>query len=139
MTPNPSVAPQNILILKTGRLLSSVLDQVARQLFPDACVHVAASLRAGGAVLTTHPVDLLLTGVSFPDGDAFDLIERYSESRRVLVVTNHWEHRVLAALRILPIRGVFDPTSDGVDELGDAVQLVVEGGHYWSVSVLDRL
>jgi DNA-binding NarL/FixJ family response regulator len=139
MTPHPIAAPSAVLILKSGRLLGSVLREVVRERFPAAMIQVAHTIAAGRALLAERPIDLLLTGVGFPDGDALDLIAQQGERRRVLVVTSHWEHRVLAALRVLPIRGVFDPSSEDAEQLDAALAAVTQGGHYWSLSVLDRL
>jgi DNA-binding NarL/FixJ family response regulator len=139
MTPISLAAPSVVLILKSSRLLGSVLREVVQDRFAAATIHVANTLAEGRLKLDEQPIDLLVTGVGFPDGDALEVIAQQGERRRILVVTSHWEHRVLAALRVLPIRGVFDPSSEDAQQLDEALEAVAQNGHYWSLSVLDRL
>jgi DNA-binding NarL/FixJ family response regulator len=132
-----------ILVLKADRLCASIIQQVARRTFPESYVRTVNTMADARAELGSQPVDLLLTGLVFPDGDALDLLTERSEQsglfRRALVVTGKWEHQVLATLRLLPIQGVFDPMTDGIDQLETAMRLAARGERYWSATTAHRL
>ena len=53
--------------------------------------------------------------------------------------TANCENRVLAALRTMPIQGVFDCANDPPEQLAVALQMIAAGTRYWSPSVQERV
>lgn len=142
MLPIPRSDTPRILVLKGDKLCASVLTETVGRIFPNAFVFRETTLQGALGLLAADPVDLLLTGISLPDGDTLDLLAELPERRqfrRALVVTGRWEHRLLAILRLLPIHGVFDSNSEGEEQIETALRLVSKGERYWSASVLERL
>jgi DNA-binding NarL/FixJ family response regulator len=135
--------PDEILILKADRLCASILGQAAQRIFPGARFRVAATIDGATAALAAQPVNLLITGLGFLDGDILDLLaEKPAQPRRfrrALVVTGRRELRLLTALKTLPIQGVFDPTTEELEQFEVAIKLVAGGSAYWSASILARL
>lgn len=129
-----------ILILKADTLCASVVEHVAKKVFPGAHFRRETSLARAISGIAADPVDLLLTGLGLPDGDALDLLTEKVEQRnfkRALVITSRTEHRILSVL--LPLHGIFDPNSEGLDELENAIRTAASGGRYWSPNILERL
>jgi DNA-binding NarL/FixJ family response regulator len=132
-----------VLILKADRFYGEALRQAVHQAFPAAAVQVISRLRDAKVFLAATRVDLLILGMNLLDGDALELLTsvalRGHRSRQVLVVTGCKEEPVLRQLRSLPIDGVFDPTSEGVDQFDQALQALALGRSSWSYSVLECL
>ena len=144
---NPMSSPLNsrspkILIVKSDVLYAGVLQGATQRVFPTATFRREVTLKNARAALLEEPVDLLLTGVSLPDGDTLDLLAEPFARRgfgNALVVTGRQEHRIFAVLRGLAIQGVFDPNDEGLDQFEKALEVIKGGGRYWSTSVLERL
>ena len=134
---------RHILILKADRLCGDALRHSAHLVFPRATVVTASRLAEARAALSAEVFDLLITGVVLLDGDVLELLAACTDGlrrvRRVLVVTGRRDPRVLGSLRALPIAGVFDPLSEGLEALGEALTTVATGRVYWSESVPVRL
>jgi DNA-binding NarL/FixJ family response regulator len=135
---------RSVLILKADRLYADNLRQLVLTILPHATVKHTASIANAALALAKEPVDLLITGVGLSlDGDVLDLLSSHTgprgRVRRVLVVTAHREGRALAALRTLPIDGVFDSAIESSEQFKAAVRVVISGKRYWSASVLDRM
>lgn len=144
MEPIPSSDLRTLLIVKADRLYAEALRQLTLKVFPAAHVRLAWSIDSARAALAAEPVQLLVTGIGASlDGDALDFLAlctgANSNARRVLVVTTHHELHLLAALRNLPINGVFDSAVEQPEQFLTAIQTVAQGNHYWSRSILDRI
>lgn len=144
METNPHPDVRTILIVKTDRLYAEALRQLALEVFPAANIRLAWSIGSAQAALAAEPVELLVTGIGASlDGDALDFLSlcmgQNSCAQRVLVVTTHRESHLLAALRALPIHGVFDSAVEQPEQFLTAIQTVAQGNHYWSRSILDRI
>ncbi|MBI4623592.1 MAG: response regulator transcription factor [Verrucomicrobia bacterium] len=142
LTAQPLVS--SVLIVKADRLYAEALRQLARQIFPQARIKLAASLDSAGTALATENVDVLVTGVGTSlGGDALEFIStctcRNSRARQVLVVTTHHDLRLLGALRALSVRGVFDSTTEPPEQFLTALGAVANGDYYWSHSLLDLI
>src|SRR4051812_33351309 len=70
MNPNPALEVRTVLVLKADRLCASILQQTALKVFPHATVRLVSSCAAAITDLRAEPVDLLVTGIVFFDGDA---------------------------------------------------------------------
>jgi DNA-binding NarL/FixJ family response regulator len=139
MTLPSNSATRRILIIKADRLCANILKQTALRVFPAASFRTESSRVGALNALEAEHADLLLTGVGLMDGDTLELLQAKASARRftrALVVTGRREHRILATLRGLPIEGVFDPTSEGLEQLEEAIRLVATGVRYWSPEVL---
>ncbi|MEO7411821.1 MAG: LuxR C-terminal-related transcriptional regulator [Opitutaceae bacterium] len=131
-----------ILIVKSDILYAGVLQAATQRVFPTATFRREVTLKNTLAAVAEEPVDLLITGVSLPDGDTLDLLAEPLPGRgfgSALVVTGRREHRIFAVLRGLAIQGVFDPNDEGLDQFEKALEVIRSGGRYWSTSVLERL
>ncbi len=133
----------DVLILKADRLSAESLQRHVQQVFPAAKVCLASRLEQAAAIISSGNSGLFLTGVRILDGDVLDFLAGLppvrSEAMRTLVVTSRKDFRVLAGLRSLPIKGVFDSLTEGPKEFAKALGKIVSGQHYWSPSVLAQL
>lgn len=139
-----AATPPRILILKADRLYAAHLRQRAQRVLPPAQIDVVTSVSAARQALAGPPVELFIGSVGDTlDGDALDLIARCAQpprlARHVLVVALRSEYRTLAALRTLPIDGVFDPTSESPAAFSRVLQDVLGGLRYWSPGILEKL
>jgi len=142
MISNFSSSSPKILILKNDLLCAGVMETATRRVFPAATFRRETSLESALQTLAAEPADLLLTGIVLPDGDTLDLLSEPAEQRRfghALVVTARQEHRILTVLKGMAIRGIFDPSGEGPDQLEVALGVIRNGGRYWSSSVLERM
>ena len=143
MTSTPVSGIRHILILKADRFRCDALRHSAQIVFPGSVVAIANRMVEARAALSADVFDLLVTGVVLLDGDVLDLVAACTEglrrARRVLIVTGRTDSRVLGSLRVLPIDGVFDPLSEGMDAFEVALNAIAAGRTYWSASVLERL
>ncbi len=144
MEKKSAVPAQRVLILKADRLYAEILRQYAERVLPQARVVITSSAAAASRELAKHPVDLFVTGLGEAlEGDTLDLIFRCTKppscARRVLVVTSRREYRTIAALRSLPVQGVFDSAEETPDAFMHAVQTVSAGARYWSASIVRYL
>lgn len=140
--PNPQI--RSVLILKADRLYADVLRQLIIAVVPGAVVRHTASVANAAAIMSRQPQDLLVTGAGTSlEGDVLDLLSdcagNHNRVRHVVVVTAHREERALAALRMLPIDGVFDSAIECSEQFKSALRIVLSGKRYWSTSVLDRM
>lgn len=144
MESNDTPALRDVVILKADRLCADTLRQLILRTFPTARIRIIASVERVARLLKQEPTDLLLGGTEpLRDGDLLDFIATFRPydppARHVLVVATHCEDRVLAALRTLPVNGVFDSACDPPDQLLVALRLVLGGTRYWSPNLVDRL
>jgi DNA-binding NarL/FixJ family response regulator len=135
---------QQVLILKADRFYAEVLRHQAERVLSGAQVVVVTSVPAAERALATRPVDLFVTSLGEAlEGDALDLIFRCTKppalAHRILVVISRREYRTVAALRSLPINGVFDPAEEPPAAFTRAVQAVAAGTHFWSASIVRYL
>ncbi len=140
----PEAAPWQVLTLKADRIYVEALRQAVERACPGAVVRAVHRLAEARAALIEQPVDLLLAGFDFPDGDVLSLLggsplERGRGWRHALIVTSRKEERVLALLRAAPIAGVFDSGAEDFSRLVAVMPEVVAGRQYWSASILARL
>lgn len=141
---NESPRLNDVVILKADRLCADTLRQVIARMFPTARIRIVASVARVQRLLAQESTDLLLAGTEpLRDGDLLDYLSTFPEqhppARHVLVVTTHLEDRVIAALRSLPVQGVFDSSCDPPDQLPAALRMTVGGTRYWSPNLVERL
>ncbi len=135
---------RSIVILKADRVYAQALRHLAAEVLPDSTIQIASSVAEATDLIQSRPVDLLLTGVeSSIHGNVIDFLavcaKRPALARRVFVLTTHRENRLLAALRSLPIHGLFDAANDNPDNFVPALRTVATGGRYWSPSATQRM
>lgn len=133
-----------VLILKADRLYAEILRQHAEQVLGRAEVIIVRTVADARNLIGSEPVDLFITGLGDPlEGDAIDLVAQCLQPprriRRILVVTTRREYRVFAALRTLPVEGVFDTAEEPSSAFPGVVQAIMEGGRYWSSSVIRQV
>ncbi len=131
-----------VLALKADRIYVAALRHAVERACPGAVVRTACSLAEARVALTEQPVDLLLAGFGFADGDVLSLIGAQSSERgwrQALIVTARKEDHVLSLLRAVQIAGVFDPDEEDFARLVAVLPEVLAGRAYWSPSVLARL
>jgi len=137
----PLSAIKRILILKSDCLYGETLQRATERIWPSAKILLVNRLNDAVAAAKSVQIHLLLTGVGMLDGDALDFLatitQKPAQIDRVLVITGRRDQRVLASLQALPIDGVFDSTSEGLDRFDIAVRSVAAGRLYWSPSVVE--
>jgi len=139
----PPVDVSSVLILKADRLCAAAIAQVARSVFPNATIQLLLRIQDARAALAAAPVDLLVTGVALPDGDAIDFLAAEQNGlrrfRRVMIVTGRLEPHVLQCLRSLRVDGVFHPGLDASERLTDALRSAAAGRKHWTSGLLESL
>jgi DNA-binding NarL/FixJ family response regulator len=135
--------PAEILILKADRVYADALRRVVRRVVNGARIRCCDRIADASAMLAKRPVDLLIAGIGFRDGDALDMLPRWTgaagDVRKTLIVTTRKEPRLLFALSALAVEGAFDPAEENAEQLDHAVRSVMDGVRSWSRSVLEHL
>jgi len=136
--------PSRVLILKADRLYADTLRRHAEQILHPAEITIVGTVAAARDFLARAAIEVFITGLGESlEGDALDLIAQCKKppfcARRVLVVTARREYRVFAVLHTLPVDGVFDPAVEPPAAFAPALQTVVDGGRYWSPSVIQSV
>lgn len=144
MNPSPRPPSLHTLILKADQLYAESLRRCVEEALPAGRVTIVGSVDAAAGVLARESVDLFITGLGEAvEGDALDLVARIKlkpvQAQRVLLLLVRHEYRALAALRTLPVDGVFDAAADTPAAFHAALQAVVEGSRYWSPGIAERL
>lgn len=126
-----------VLVLKSSRSAAGAIASEVNRCWPGYEIAVARSLRDARDCLAARPVDWLLTGLGFDDGDALDLIREVCGQRvpKVLVHTNRCAPRALAWLLQWPVRGVFESHTEAADALPAALGALAQGERYFSESI----
>lgn len=140
--PAPVADIRTVLILKADKFYAHSLYRVVQSIVPAAIVKIGSRATDALQGNVPTPFDLLITGVTLEDGDVLDFLTGCrceKQFRRILVVTGRQEQRVLASLRSLRINGVFDSTNEEPQQLEAVLRAVIDGGFYWSKSLLGRL
>jgi DNA-binding NarL/FixJ family response regulator len=130
------------MVLKADRLYSETICTAVAAAVPGAEVIQVHCTEAATTRLAECAVSLLITGTTLDDDDVIDFLASVIGQRRarsILVVTSKKEQRLLTMLRTLAIGGVFDSNSEGREQLGSAIQHVIEGRTYWSSGILRSL
>ncbi|HVU32301.1 MAG TPA: hypothetical protein VHE61_02630 [Opitutaceae bacterium] len=137
MQPRPEI--QEILILEPDRMCAAVLARTAEQVFPDAQIQSEMDPSMAAAALADRTIDLFVVTVRSFDLDIITLLgvwaDQPTRGTRVLVVTPNGNSAPLAAVRMLPISGIFDWGRGDLCELEFALRVVATGSNYWSRAV----
>ncbi len=141
---HPSPLVRNVLILKADRLYAETLRRSVTTLAPTARIMIAHTVNAAAHALSRMNFDLVIAGLDpAMDGDILQFINDHSdgatEQRAFFIIGSQLEYRVLAALQSLPVRGIFDPSTDSPLEFDLALRTVVAGERFWSRSIAERL
>lgn len=136
----PAPTPR-VLILKADRLYADILRHYTDQVLNPVEIAIARTVATARDHVATRPLDLLITGLGDPlEGDAIDLVAQCLRPprrvRRIMVVTMRREYRVFAALRTLPVEGVFDTAEEPSSAFPGALRTIMDGTRYWSSSVI---
>lgn len=133
---------RSVLVLTPNRFYGEMLCQAVHAILPEARCGVAGTIPSAEERLDVAPVDLLL---SYAPSDASGpswlarISTEIERARRILIVTSRREPRLIDALRRLPIGGVFDTATDGMENFLVALREIDQGGTYWSKSVLHTI
>jgi DNA-binding NarL/FixJ family response regulator len=133
----------SVVILKSDRFYGERLREVTLEVLPGAGVKLVTSVAEAAEMIGYEPADLLLTGAETTiAGNVVDFLADCAGQaegvRHVLVVTTHSEIRLIAALRTLPVQGLFDAANDDPLNFITALRTVAAGGRYWSPNILRR-
>ncbi|PTX91694.1 LuxR C-terminal-related transcriptional regulator [Opitutus sp. ER46] len=131
---------RSALILKADRLASETLRLALHKLAPGVQVVTTHTVRQAYDALARSRFDLIVTGLDASlEGDALQLIADHMNGLPVFVVGTQLEYRTLVVLQSLPIRGVFDASTEGPEAFHSALRAVICGQRYWSKAVQDRV
>jgi len=140
-TANPAI--RRILVLNSDRLLADAIGRTAGAIWPQANLRDMHRLSAAMRALAEMPVDLLITGLVFDEGDVCELVRRSARmprrAERIAVMTRRRDPRMLTLLRTLPVDGAFDTATESLEDLGRALQEIAAGQRYYSQSFLALL
>lgn len=133
---------RSVLVLTPNRFYGEMLCQAVHAILPDARCGVAGTIPSAEERLKVAPVDLLLSCAP-SDASGPSWLARISReierARKILIVTSRREPGLIDALRRLPIGGVFDTATDGMENFLTALREVERGCTYWSKSVLETI
>jgi DNA-binding NarL/FixJ family response regulator len=140
----PASFLRTALILKSDRIYADALRQTALAVLPGTEVRIAGTVEEAQRALREHPAELVLSGLgSTSAADRLDFLSwcatRGNRIKALMVIVSDGESREFAALRSLPIQGVFDAVTENPRQLPLALHTVGTGGRYWSPSVLLRM
>jgi DNA-binding NarL/FixJ family response regulator len=130
------------MVLKADRFYADVLQDAVQRFGSSPTVRVSVTLAEARDALASKPVDVLIAGMGFADGDLLDPLAGWIATgvvRRALVVTGRKEPWLLLGLRSIGVTGVFDPLAEGPEALRRALRAVASGMPAWSPSVLAEL
>lgn len=132
---------RHIVIVRSDFFHAHVLHTAARERFPHAQIVALGEVAEAEQFLAVETTDLLIIGGHPEDGDALDFLAFRVGPRAgiVFVVTDRKEARLLVGFNSLSIAGMFDPATEGVQNLATAMASVATGGKYWSYSIIARL
>lgn len=120
-TMSPKTLIREILVLESDRLCGAVISRTLRGTFPDARVHCKNDIATAAETLSRGDVDLFVVTIRGFDLDVLTLLgvwaEHQAERTRVLVITPNANSSAMAALRGLPISGVFDSSCRSMRDL----------------------
>jgi hypothetical protein len=121
----PAACIHDVLILKADRLCAITLREMVRDTFPWAKVTVVAGVAAARSALRAAACNLLVSGVTLPDGCLLDLLESPEMARRrgcrVLVATSKARTPAIRWLRQLPVAGIFDTAGEDPEDFSFAL------------------
>lgn len=130
------------MIAKWDALYAEALRSMCERSFPTSATTVCQRAEEALGKLRAGGTDLLLLGLTFPDRDGLDVLEivgREGWARRVVVVSGRKDEHTLRALRVARMDACFDPLSDTIDNLAEALRLVASGGAFISESLRAQL
>lgn len=134
MSSSPHV--QEILILEPDRLCAAVLANSVHTVFPDVILHCEADPNLAAVALAERQIDLFVATLRGFDLDIMTLLGVWADQKprrtRVLVVTPNADSVPLAAVRALPISGIFHWNEGDLGELESALRIIASGSSYWS-------
>lgn len=131
-----------VLILQPDTFAANAVARAVREITPAAACLATNRLDEAKAALARDRVELFLTALELPGGDALDLLLQAGwpmRSPRVLVTTARCAPRIVASLRVLAVQGVFDVAREPGERLLDAIEAVAAGRSYWSSAFLAKL
>lgn len=142
-TPPPQI-PRSLLILKADQIYADALRQIAIAVLPGTQVRIASHVAEARRSLQQEPAQFVLSGLgSSSEGDGLDFlwwcIGQSPRIETLMAIVSEGESREFAALRSLPVQGVFDAVTENPRQLPLALHTVGTGGRYWSPSVLQRM
>jgi DNA-binding NarL/FixJ family response regulator len=138
-----STMPHTVLIVEANRLCGEMNRRTAQLALPHANIIVLHRIIDADLTLSRDKVDLLLISTEVHDADVIDYLFKWlaepKYSLPTLVITARHDERLVNALNSLPLVGVFDPHSEGADELARAIELIASGGRYWSATSMKHM
>lgn len=126
------------VVAKWDRLYADTLRRACAQAFSNTPIEVCRNGELTLESLRGLPADLLLLGLSFVDMDGVDVLQTIARERlatRVMVVSGRKDELSLHALRAARFDGFFDPFTEEVEALVDALRQVAAGQGYVSPSL----
>lgn len=72
---------KNILVVDDNKLIAEGLAQRIGMAMKDACIHTAENGREAMELMSSTPMDLVMTDLQMPDMDGFDLIDFCQKNR----------------------------------------------------------
>ncbi len=129
-----------VVVLKWDRLYGDLIRRHIWDLWPNAVVCVFQhGIDALGDIQDSVP-DLLVTGIAIDDMDGLEHLEPFKNaSMPILIVTSRPNTRMFEMLPSVHYDGLFDGSTEGMDQLPVALRRVIERRPYISPSLLPFL
>ncbi len=131
---------RRVLILKSIRLHAEMIRRIVYETWPEADILIVGTVTEAVRLLSSAPVDFLITGLGMRDGDACGLVRDCAveprRAGRIVVVTGRDTAWVRQLLQLLPIDSAFDALNDSPSGLSDVLRRTAEGERCFSPEFL---
>lgn len=129
-----------VVILKTDRLYGDLIRRNVWDVWPNATVRVFQRGMDALASMQDGMPDLFVTGAKITDMDGLEHLESFADTKLpILVVTSQPNTRFFAMLRGLRYDGLYDGSSEGLDNLPVAFRQAVQHRPYISPTLVPFL
>lgn len=138
LTPASPPATLRLVTAKQDRTYAEALGKICSQVYPTAQVQSYRRACNVLASLRTEPADFLLVGLSFPDMDGLELLERVGEenlAHHVIVLAETRDELLIPALQTARVDAIIDTGLEPLDAIGEALSRVKDGQVYISPSL----
>lgn len=132
--------PRNFLLVDDHQVVLAGLKSLIQLDFPVAKFYSAQNGLQAIDVLKHHTIDILMTDVSMPEMDGYELIPiltKVHPELKIIIVTQFSGEAMTRFFLQHGVRAVISKSD--TDSLGFVIKTVWEKGHYWTQDVIEKL
>jgi DNA-binding NarL/FixJ family response regulator len=133
--PSSLASSRSVLIVEDNDIYRQVVCAALQRRFPDWEILWAGTLDQAGSIVSSRPLNVVVTDLSLPDGSGLDLLpllaDGLARGLKLVALTNDSPRDVLPGLKLRGYHG-FVAKEHGIKALCEAVETVLEGKEYVS-------